>query len=322
MRYTHSMARSLESLDLNLVNVLYWVLTERSVTIAGERLGLSQPAVSRALGRLREIYDDPLVVKQGREMVPTPLGHSLLPLAGQAVEALRHVVSAGARFDPATHEGTFRIALKDALGIRVLDIWERDIRPHAPHMTLDLVSLSPAIVPDVISGHIDFVVMPFGPSVEIPDSVDLSQFVIRPMIEDRFVTCLRTDHPLAGGAPLTLEQYLSLEHILINPNGGPRSSIDDWLEERGHHRRIRYRSQDFYLAKAILRRTDCALTACHTLIGSNRDGIWICKPPMPIPNLSIQAGWHPNWTLNPRHSWVRERLMAGLTEPLIFPLAA
>ena len=314
------MSRQLESMDLNLVNALYWILVERSVTGAGERLGLSQPAASRALGRLRNIYRDPLVVKSGREMVPTPLGEALLPLAAQAVEALRHVVGAGARFDPASHGGTFRIACKDALGIRILELWEREIRPLAPQMSLDFVNLEPAVAPDVVSGRIDMVVMPLGPSVNIPDTVDLSQFVVRRMCEDPFVTCLRADHPLVvemmeSGAALSAESFAALDHILINLDGQAESPVDEALAAMGLARTVRYRSHSFYLAKAILRRTDCALTVSGSLVGSGTQGLWLCAPPVEIAPQEIHVGWHPNWTTNPRHMWVRERLMSGLKVP-------
>jgi len=309
------MNRNLESLDLNLVNVLFWILSEESVSGAAERLGLSQPAVSRALGRLRDVYDDPLLVKQGRKMVPTPLATELFPLVSHAVESLRHVANATGKFDPATHEGTFRIGAKDGMGVRLTEIWMRNVRPYAQGLTLDFVQLEATIAPDVVSGKVDLVVMPFGDSVELPENVDLTQFVMRPACQDEYITCLRKGHPLAG-KPLTLDDYVKLDHILINPMRGERSDVDDWLESQGLSRRIAYRSQSFLLAKEIMKRTDCALTMCESLVGRADKDVWVSAPPMPMSSLDICIGWHPNWTQNPRHKWVRERLMAGLCEPL------
>ena len=309
------MSRQLESLDLNLVNVLYHILVERSVTVAAERIGLSQPAVSRSLGRLRDVYGDPLVVKQGREMVPTPLGESLLPLASSAVEALRHVVNASADFDPATAQGTFRVAIKEAMGGPIVDIWERHVRPFAPDLELDLVRLTVDIAPDVVSGQIDMIVLTINRDVVLPPQADITELVMRKCCEDDFVTCLRRGHPLEG-KPMTLERYLSLDHILINPLRGSRSVVDDWLEERGLERRIRYRAQDFNVAKDILQRTDCALNMPGSLIGEQATKIWATKSPVPVSPMEVSVGWHPNWTVNPRHKWIRDRLLQGLKEPL------
>ena len=309
------MSRQLESLDLNLVNVLYHILVERSVTVAAERIGLSQPAVSRSLGRLRDIYGDPLVVKQGREMVPTPLGESLLPLASSAVEALRHVVNASASFDPATATGAFRIAIKEAIGGRIVDIWEEHVRPFAPDLELDLVRLTVDLTPDVVSGQVDLLVLTLNRDVVLPDQVDLTQLVMRQCCEDAFVTCLRRGHPLEGKS-MTLERYLSLDHILINPLRGPRSAVDDWLAARGMERRIRYRAQDFNVAKAILQRTDAVLNMPGSLIGEEASRIWHTASPVPVAPMEVSVGWHPNWTVNPRHKWVRDQMLNGLKEPL------
>jgi DNA-binding transcriptional LysR family regulator len=309
------MNRNLESLDLNLVNVLYWILSEESVSAAAERLGLSQPAVSRALGRLRDVYDDPLLVKQGRKMVPTPLATELFPLVSHAVESLRHVANATGKFDPSTHVGTYRIGIKDGMGIRMMEIWERNVAQLAPGLSLDFVQLEATIAPDVVSGKVDLVVMPLGESIEMPENVDITQFVVRPACQDEYVTCLRKGHPLAG-KPLALDDYVKLDHILINPMRGERSSVDDYLEAQGLSRRIAYRSQSFLLAKEIMKRTDCVLTMCESLIGRADKDVWVCAPPVPMPAVNICAGWHPNWTQNPRHKWVRERLMSGLCEPL------
>ena len=309
------MSRQLESLDLNLVNVLYHILVERSVTAAAERIGLSQPAVSRSLGRLRDIYGDPLVVKQGREMVPTPLGESLLPLASSAVEALRHVVNASSSFDPATAQGTFRIAMKEAMGGAIIDIWETHVRPYAPDLELDLVRLTVDIAPDVVSGQIDMIVLTINRDVVLPPQADITQLVMRHCCEDAFVTCLRRGHPLEGKV-MTLERYLSLDHILINPLRGATSAVDAWLGERGLERRIRYRAQDFNVAKAILQRTDAALNMPGSLLGEDASRIWHTATPVPVAPMEVSVGWHPNWTVNPRHKWVRDQMQKGLKEPL------
>ena len=306
-----AMSRRLESLDLNLLNVLYWVLHERSTTAAADQLGLSQPATSRALGRLREVYDDPLLVKQGRAMVPTPLGEKLLPIVARAVQQMREVVSVTEGFQPEADESSFRVGAKDIVGMCIAEAWIKEIAPHAPGMTLDIVNLSEASARDLVTGKLDLVFMPLGPTIEIPPSVDLGQFVIRPVMEDHWVTCLRPGHPLAGKT-LSVEEFAGLDRILINPNGGDRSFVDERLALQGLSRRIAYRTQTFLLAMPIVMNTDCVLTCCSSLGLQPEYGLVTSVPPVPIEPIILHAGWHPNWTGDARHRWVRERLMAGM----------
>ena len=143
----------IENLDLNLVPALYWLLTERNVTAAARRVGITQSAMSRALGRLRDIYDDPLLIKSGKTMLVTPRGEALLPLAGQAVSVLRNLVGKSDSFDPATYSGNFRIAAKDHVGARVIAAWTHHVAPKAPGLNLEIVDVTLEVVPDMISGN-------------------------------------------------------------------------------------------------------------------------------------------------------------------------
>jgi DNA-binding transcriptional LysR family regulator len=115
--------KQLEGLDLNLILALYWLLTERNVTQAANKLGLSQPATSRALGRIRDLYDDPILIKSGRTMLITPLGEQLLPIVTHAVKSMRDVIKVSEPFDPQTYRGRFRIACKDHIGANVIKAW-------------------------------------------------------------------------------------------------------------------------------------------------------------------------------------------------------
>ena len=117
--------KRLESLDLNLLLALHWLLTERNVTAAASRIGISQPAASRALGRLREVFDDPLLVKTGSEMAPTHLAEKIQPAVALAVEKMRDVLKISDRFDPASQSGRFRIACSDYVGAMVAAAWTK-----------------------------------------------------------------------------------------------------------------------------------------------------------------------------------------------------
>lgn len=306
------MEKRIEGMDLNLITALYWLLMERNVTAAAGRLGLSQPATSRALGRLRDVYSDPILVKSGREMLLTPLAETLLPLVTRAVTHLRSVISITEGFSPLAATGTFRVGCKDNIGMRVVSAWARSVKPYAPYLTLDIVNLEVSNARDLVSGKLDLVIMPITPA-DLPPSVDLSRFVIKPVFTDEWVTCLREGHPDAGKA-MTLKRFAAYDHILVNPEGGETGRVDEFLSERGLSRHIAYRSASFLLALPILLGTDCVLTTPTSLVGCGIPGVKVFESPLHLTPLSYNAGWHPNWTTDARHKWVRSRLLTTLAE--------
>ena len=305
------MSRRLESLDLNLLNVLYWVLHERNVTVAADRLGLSQPATSRALGRLRDVYGDPLLVKQGRAMEPTPLGERLYPLVSETVRQMREVVGITDGFDPATDTTAFRVAVKDAFALAVMRAWQAGVAREAPKMCLDIVDAKFETARDLVTGKCDLAFIPLGPMVDVPEHVDLEAFVLREVCRSDFVVCMRPGHPLAGKS-VDLAAFAAQDHVLVNPQGGDESIIDDVLAERGLRRRIAYRTPSFLVALSILRESDTLLTTSRMLLDTEGTDLIIKPVPFALDPLHCTMGWHPNWTHDARHRWVRDRLMAGL----------
>jgi len=307
------MQKRLEGLDLNLITALYWLLMERNVTAAAGRLGLSQPATSRALGRLRDVYNDPILVKSGREMLPTPLAETLLPLVTRAITQLRTVISVTEAFKPNAATGRFRVACKDNIGMRIVSAWARSVKPYAPELTLDIVNLEVANARDLVSGKLDLVIIPISAAMDIPPSVDLSRFVIKPVFTDQWVSCFREGHPDAG-KNMTLKRYAGYEHILVNPDGGETGRVDELLAEKGLSRHIAYRSASFLLALPILLGTDCVLTTLTSLVGCGIPGVKVFECPVALKPLAFNAGWHPNWTTDARHKWVRGQLLPTLAE--------
>src|SRR5689334_17476137 len=122
----------LESIDLNQLLALHWLLAEQNVTAAAARVALSQPAMSRVLARLRETFDDALFVQSGRKMLPTPYAESLRPELAEAIERLRAALRPREDFDPAKATGAFRIACNDYLALVLARTWTRAVRKAAP----------------------------------------------------------------------------------------------------------------------------------------------------------------------------------------------
>ncbi|GGD06379.1 LysR family transcriptional regulator [Aquisalinus flavus] len=305
--------RSLESLDLNLLMALHWLLTERSVTDAARRLSLSQPATSRALARLRELFGDPLLVKSGRAMLPTPKAERLQPAVARMIESLRDVMRANEEFDPATQKGRVRIASFDYIGVIISHAWIQAIKPRAPALELDIVDLSYASARELVSGQIDLVIMPDMRLARNRPRVDFDQFVQKPIFSDRFMSCVRKSHPLSE-RKVTLEGYLRYEHALINPEGKEKGVVDEVLAENGDTRHIAYRTAGFLIALATVMNTDAILTAPSALFSVLPDKFYCFEPPVPLPPIAMNGAWHPNWTHDPRHKWLRDGLFGELAK--------
>lgn len=302
--------RKIESLDLNLLLALHWLLAERSVTLAAARLNLSQPATSRALGRLRAVFDDPLLVKSGRVMLPTPTAERLQPAIADAIDALRNVLRVTEAFDPATQAGRVRIASFDYIGVMLSEVWIESISRDAPGLELDIVDLTFASARDLISGQIDLVIMPDMRLAQRRPTVDLDQFVHKPLFTDRFTSCVRAGHPLTD-QPVTMEDFIAQDHVLINPEGKATGIVDQILAEQGLSRRIAFRTEGFLTALAMVAASEAILTAPSALFAVLPEKFHVFDPPLSLPDISMQAAWHPNWTQDPRHRWLRERLFAG-----------
>lgn len=299
--------KRLESLDLNLLLALHWLLTERNVTAAASRIGISQPAASRALGRLRDVFDDPLLVKAGGEMAPTKLAEKIQPAVALAVEKMRDVLKITDTFDPTNQTGRFRVACSDYVGAMVAAAWAKSVTAKAPGLDLDLINLSIEVSRELVSGKIDLVTVPDIELLNLPPGIDVDQFVRRQILNQEYVCAVRKGHPLAK-SNLTLKRYVSTDHILVTPNGAKVGIVDRALEAQGLSRRIAYRTSSFLLALPILQRTDCIITAPQGLLDLDMHKLVTFPPPLDVKGYSIYGGWHPNWTHDARHKWVRDRL--------------
>ena len=303
--------KQLEGLDLNLLLSLHWILSERNITAASSKIGVSQPAASRSLARLREIFSDPLLVRSGNEMAPTRLGEKLQPVVARAMESCRDVLKITDTFEPEKQEGRFRVACVDYFGVLIAAAWMSAVRPYAPGLDLDIVNPSIELSRDLVSGKADLIILPDVATLNLPPSVDIEQFVRRKVMFQNFRCAVRKGHPIAN-EKMTLARYLSYDHILVTPEGAKTGIVDRGLADKGKSRRIVYRTSSFLLALPILMRTDCIITAPEALLTLEADNLVTSTPPVKLTGLDLFAGWHPNWTHDDRHKWVRERLFEAL----------
>lgn len=300
----------LEDLDLNLIVTLHWLLTEQSVTRAAARLDVSQPTVSHALNKLRDLLGDPLLIKSGRTMLPTKKAEALQPRVAEAIDRMRDLLLEEQSFDPAVQNGKFRIAVIDSIGAVVVRAWQNAVVPDAPNLELDILQPAVPQAQDLIAGKIDAIVLPEPKLLQLPPGVAIDEFVRRPLFEERYVTAMRCGHPLANG--IDVDGFVKYDHILINPEGLDVGAVDQVLHAAGLKRRIAYRTETFLLALEILQNSDCLLTAPMNLFQFARGDFQIFPCPVSVQSFTLYIGWHPNWTHDPQHRWVRERLMAEM----------
>ncbi len=292
----------MEANDLAALNTLDALLQEASVTRAARRLGVSAPAVSHALSRLRERFDDPLLVRAGRSMVLTPRAEQLRPLVRDAMQVADRVFEVPVDFEPARLERRFVLSVSDyVLSVLGADLDAR-LTDAAPMIDL-------AILPNAIddaeklrSGETDLLVGIYG---DLPPELRT-----RPLITDRFVCVVRADHPKVRRT-LSLDRFVAMEHVQIAPRGRPGGYVDELLDERGLSRRVARAVPYFNVALEMTARSDRVLTVSERIARAvaPRLNLKVFEPPLPMEPFALSMVWHPRFDADPAHRWVRERLL-------------
>ncbi|MEN0106379.1 MAG: LysR family transcriptional regulator, partial [Pseudomonas sp.] len=224
---------NISTFDLNLLRVLDALLRECNVSRAAERLSLSQPAVSNALNRLRVLLDDPLLVRVGRAMQPTPRAQALAGPIHAALQQIEQSLSAGEVFDPARSKQHFKIAITDYVELICMPRLLEQLSQLAPGIRIDIHHLSPTLPSDALDkGELDLVL---GRFEDIP-----ARFARRHWMSETLQLAVRKNHPLLSGAgPLDLPTFLVLRHLWVH-GGQTRGMVDQWLGEQGLSRTITY----------------------------------------------------------------------------------
>lgn len=237
------------SFDLNLLRVLDALLRERNVSRAAERLSLSQPAVSNALNRLRELLDDPLLVRVGRAMQPTPRALSLEAPIRDALQQIEHTLNAGDFFDPATSRQRFVIAVTDYVELICMPPLMAHLAKVAPGVQLGIEHLTPSLPAAALdNGEIDLAV---GRFLDVP-----TRFHSRRWASETLQVALRKQHPLIDGE-LDLTTFLRLRHLWVH-GGQTRGMVDQWLEDHDLARDVVYTTPNYLQAAHIVASSDLA----------------------------------------------------------------
>ena len=235
--------------DLNLLRVFDALMREQHVSRAAERLALSQPAVSNALNRLRELLDDPLLVRVGRSMQPTPRALALEAPIRAALQQIEQSLMAGVAFDPASSQQRFNIAVTDYVELICMPRLVERLSRQAPGIRIDIRHLSPSLPAEALDkGELDLVL---GRFEETP-----ARFARRHWMSETLQLALRRDHPQAAGK-LDLETFLKLRHLWVH-GGQTRGMVDQWLGEQGLSREILYTTPNYLQAAHIVASSELA----------------------------------------------------------------
>jgi DNA-binding transcriptional LysR family regulator len=288
---------NLRGLDLNLMVLLDHLIEHRNVTHAAAVANMSQPAMSRALGRLRALLGDPVLVRAANGLVPTPRALALRPALRRALAEIQGIVAPVA-FDPATWRGQVTIAATDHQTIMLLPHLMARLSRGAPGLDVKVVPFLSAMRDELRAGRID---LAFGVAEVEPGSGLRQEGLYR----DTFVTLMRGGHPAAED--WTLERFVGLDHVLVTVLGDGRGVLDEDLAHLGRERRIALRLPHFYAAMAVVARSDLVVTLPRSMALRFKEsfGLVALDPPLARPPFTITAIWPEVLDADPGTMWLR-----------------
>ncbi|WP_437725581.1 LysR family transcriptional regulator [Sorangium sp. So ce861] len=288
----------LASLDLNLLVVLDELLRSQSTVVAAKRLGRAQSSVSHALGRLREVFGDPLFVRTGTALRPTSFAEELAaPLRAQ-LDALEQLLEPTAGVEPSRLERTFTLSAPDWAVVLMLPPLMARLRREAPGVDIVLRSFRMDVDRAVQSGEIDVALgVRFQP---------LSGLVMQRLLEEPFACIAHRDHPDLG-EHITLEAYAAAAHVLVAPYELPGSPLDDELARLGHRRRVVLRVPHFSAALFVVAQTDLIATLPSSFVHATAPLLClrVIEPPLAIPPFSFSCLFSATRQKDPAHVWLR-----------------
>lgn len=291
---------NLRQFDLNLLVALDVLLTERNVTRAGERLYLSQPAMSGILARLRHAFHDELLVRVGRNLELTALAVELAAPVHQCVQQVEDLLSLRQPFEPATARWDFRVAASDYVVFLLLGPLLKTLTGLAPNISVRFFALEPSVADRLAAGEVDFAVLPAELEEGLPSV---------PLFEDSWICAVWSGHPHSDER-FTLEEFLALPHLSFRLAGPDHGSVaENYLAQVGCERRIVASTESFATAPFLLRDTQLVSLVPRRLGERLRQAadIRLIAPPFDVPPLREKLIWSPRYTASAAHGWLRAR---------------
>ncbi len=299
-------ATNLEGLDLNLLVALRALLAERHVTRAAARVGLSQPAMSHALGRLRELLGDALLVRTPSGMKPTARAEAMTVPLERALEDLGRVLSSPEPFEPARSTRKFRIATNDYMELVLFPRLLARLWREAPGIDVRVRDIGSRATEDLAESRIDLAMGVMG---QFGDPDPPQGIRAQRLVSDRFVCVVRDEHPTVKKR-LSLDEFIALPHALVAPRGESGSVVDSALAKLGKKRRVAVEVPHFLVAPHVVRETDVILTLAERVANSLGPllGLRRLAPPLELEGFSMAMVWHERQHADPAHQWLRGQI--------------
>ncbi|WP_369060933.1 LysR family transcriptional regulator [Caulobacter sp. 73W] len=293
-----------QTFDLNLLRVFDALMRERSVTRAGERVGLSQPAVSAALGRLRATLDDQLFVRRGSEMAPTPRAEDLAEPIREALSAVERSLFGERRFDPASTEASFTLLGADFFSILVLPLMAARLRTEAPGVRLRFL--------DSARGEVDRLLQEDAIDLALERPLHLPEWVAsEPMFDAPFAIVAAQGHPrlrdVPEGEAIPMDVFCAIPQAIRSITGDMSGMMDEALLAAGGRREVVLALPHFHGVALAVAGSDliAALPIQYARAVAGDLGLALYQPPMPSPTPEIRMYWHSRHDRSPAHLWLR-----------------
>lgn len=293
---------NLKTVDLNLLIAFDALMSDRSVSRAAAKLGVTQSALSHALKRLRVMFGDPLLVRGARGMAPTERAMSLMQPVKAILAEIHSIVSTRIVFDPATTKRTFKISMSDAMSVEALPLIVRSLRKNAPGIDLLISSSGPRDACTRISN--DEIELAIGVFPHKPEG-----FRHKELYRDTLVCVADRKHPSLKKGRMDEKSYLTSPHVTVAPNLDSGVQLDDIFIAMGLVRRVVATVPHYIAVPALIRGTDLIAHTRRRLVNVLRISSNLVVFPIPvpirIPELSFEQIWHPRYDGDPGHRWLR-----------------
>ena len=295
----------ISSFDLNLFVILNAIYTEGSLTKAAEVVGITQPAVSNALSRLRERFNDDLFVRTGSGMVPTQKTENIIKDIQNALALMQHSVNEPDTFDEKTTTRAFKLSLGDISEGRVLPYIMKEIDKNAKNISVGSYAYKRSDqVHALATNNLDFVVDPI-----IPASDEINSFKV---FEDDFVAIHREGHPISEIENPTIDDILAQDHLHVSSRKRGLHLIDVELDKIGYRRKVALRCQHFLIAPTIIKSTDMLLFATRSFAKAHH--LPFLEIPAEIPSMEYFLIWHKSDEGDGGHIWMKELIINAFIE--------
>lgn len=299
------MTKNLKNVDLNLLVIFEAIYRANNISRAADLLGMSQPAVSNALARLRELIDDPLFVRSPRGVDPTMKARELIVPVREALGLIGRHLGTRSEIDLTTYRRLFRIVIVDPLEAIMMPAVMRIVTSQAPGIDIECIPAHPRVTDELKGGTLDLACFPYP--------VDTSDIVVKPLCAADLVVVSRRDHPEIK-RPLDLDTFQRLPHIGLARELRGMTNVDKSLAANTQPRRVAYMASKIWSIPPMVERTDLIGLLPRAFVNEiiGNFALDVHELPIQIPEQHLYMMWHTSNEHDPGHIWLRESMMRAM----------